>query len=169
MKLHRLQTVQRLPIAMDEAWAFFSSPKNLSLITPSSLDFQMTNEVPEVMHTGTIITYTIRPLLGLKVRWATEITHADAPHLFVDEQRFGPYRFWHHQHHFRAIDGGTEVEDLVYYALPFGPLGSLAHALWVRRQLEEIFAFRREALEVRFGVWESVERGGKRERENGGL
>ncbi len=152
MKLHRLHTVQRLPIEMDEAWAFFSSPKNLPLITPPSLDFQTTNDVPEVMHTGTIITYTIRPMFGLRVRWTTEITHADAPRLFVDEQRFGPYRFWHHQHHFRAIDGGTEVEDLVHYALPFGPLGDLAHALTVRRKLEEVFAYRREALAQRFGV-----------------
>lgn len=151
MKLYRLHTVQRLAVSMDEAWAFFSSPKNLPLITPPWLDFQMTNAVPDVMHTGAIITYTIRPMLGLKVRWTTEITHADAPHLFVDEQRFGPYRLWHHQHHFRPVEGGTEVEDLVHYALPLGPLGRLAHALTVRQRLDAIFAFRRAALAERFG------------------
>ncbi len=156
MKLYRLHTLQRLPITMDTAWAFFSSPKNLPLITPAWLDFQMTNAVPEVMHAGAIITYTIRPMLGLKVRWATEITHAEAPRLFVDEQRFGPYRFWHHQHHFRPVAGGTEVEDLVHYALPFGPLGRLAHTLTVRRRLEAIFAFRRQALAERFGVLEAA-------------
>ncbi len=126
------------------------------MITPPWLDFKMTNEVPEVMHTGAIITYTIRPMLGLKVRWTTEITHADAPGLFVDEQRFGPYRLWHHQHHFRPIDGGVEAEDLVHYALPFGPLGRMVHALKVRKQLEEIFAFRRDALAEIFGELEAV-------------
>ena len=153
MTLYRLHRLQRLPISLDEAWLFFSSPANLTLITPPWLDFQMTNDMPEVVHTGTIITYTIRPMLGLKVKWTTEITHADAPHLFVDEQRFGPYKFWHHQHHFRPTDGGTEVEDLIHYALPFGPLGMLAHSLVVRKQLEDIFAFRQQALEERFGIW----------------
>jgi ligand-binding SRPBCC domain-containing protein len=153
MTLHRLHRLQRLPISLDEAWQFFSSPANLLLITPPRLAFQMTNAVPEVVHTGTIITYTIRPVLGLKVKWATEITHADAPHLFVDEQRFGPYKFWHHQHHFRPIDGGTEVEDIIHYALPFGPLGTLVHRLIVRKRLEDIFAFRQQALEERFGIW----------------
>ncbi|MDX1548657.1 MAG: SRPBCC family protein [Rhodothermales bacterium] len=152
MTLYRLHALQRLPISMEAAWDFFSHPKNLPVITPGWLDFQMTNPVPERMHTGTIITYTIRPLLGLKVRWVTEITHADAPRLFVDEQRFGPYRFWHHQHHFRAVEGGVEVEDLVHYALPFGPLGRLAHAAVVRARLDAIFGFRREALTARFGT-----------------
>ncbi len=156
MKLHRLHALQRLPISTDEAWAFFSHPKNLPLITPPWLDFRMTNEVPAVMHAGALITYTIRPILGLRVRWVTEITHAEAPRLFVDEQRFGPYRFWHHQHRFRGIDGGTEMEDLVHYALPLGPLGALAHRLVVRRQLDEIFAFRRAALAERFGAWKPV-------------
>ena len=144
---------------MATAWQFFSQPKNLPLITPAWLDFQMTNAVPDEIHTGTIITYTIRPMLGLKVRWVTEITHAEAPCLFVDEQRFGPYRFWHHQHHFREIAGGVEVEDLVHYALSFGPLGRFAHAVTVRRRLAAIFAFRRAALEQHFGRMEEGERG----------
>ena len=88
MKLYHLHTIQHLAISMDEAWTFFSSPANLPLITPPWLDFQMTNMVPDVMHTGTIITYTIRPMLGLKIHWTTEITHAKAPRRFVDEQRF---------------------------------------------------------------------------------
>lgn len=113
----------------------------------------MTNEVPDVIHTGTIITYTIRPMLGKKVRWVTEITHTDAPHFFVDEQRFGPYRFWHHQHHFSEIEDGTEATDLVHYGLPFGLLGSVAHAITVRQRLNEIFDYRYEALEKRFGMW----------------
>lgn len=152
MKIHRLHTIQRLPVALDEAWAFFSSPKNLPLITPPWLDFRITNDVPDAMYPGTIITYTIRPMLRVPVKWTTEITHADAPHYFVDEQRFGPYRLWHHQHHFRPVEDGTEVEDLVHYALPFGPLGALVHTLTIRNRLGEIFAFRRNALADRFGV-----------------
>ena len=152
MRVHRLHTVQHLPIGLEEAWAFFSYPQNLRCITPDWLDFQMTNEVPEVFYTGTIITYTIRPVLGLKVGWVTEITHAEPPHLFVDEQRFGPYRFWHHQHHFRAVDGGVEVEDLVHYVLPFGPLGEVVHRLFVQRRLAAIFSYRRDVLTERFRI-----------------
>ncbi|GIV60535.1 MAG: SRPBCC domain-containing protein [Rhodothermaceae bacterium] len=151
MKLYRLQALQRLPLSLDDAWAFFSRPENLRAITPPWLDFRITNTPPEVMYAGAIITYTVRPLLGVPVRWVTEITHLHAPHFFVDEQRFGPYRFWHHQHHFRPVEGGVEVEDLVHYGLPLGPLGTLAHALLVRRQLAAIFAYRRGALESRFG------------------
>ena len=154
MKAYRLHTTQRLPISVEEAWRFFSDPKKLAEITPSWLDFQMTNEVPDEIVPGTIITYTIRPILGIPIDWMTEITHAEAPFRFVDEQRFGPYRFWHHQHVFRPIDGGTEVEDLAHYMLPFGPLGRLAHALTVRRRLDAIFAFRRKALIERFGTLE---------------
>ena len=151
MKVHQLHTTQVLPITLDEAWDFFSSPANLPVITPPWLDFQMTNAVPERMQPGTIITYRIRPVLGVPIRWTTEITHLEAPHYFVDEQRFGPYKLWHHQHFFRAVDGGVECEDLVHYGLGFGPAGTLAHRLMVRGKLEEIFAFRREALAKRFG------------------
>lgn len=145
--------MQRLPVAIEEAWDFFSNPQNLPLITPPRLGFAMTNTVPEVIHPGVIITYTIRPMPGFKVRWVTEITHVEAPRRFIDEQRFGPYRFWHHQHHFRPVQGGVEVEDLVHYGLPFGPLGGLAHGLMVRRQLQEIFSFRSQALVARFGEY----------------
>lgn len=151
MKLHRLHARQHLSISAEEAWTFFSRPENLPLITPDWLDFEMTNRVPDEIHAGTIITYRIRPVLGVPVSWVTEITHVDAPHFFVDEQRFGPYRFWHHQHHFRPVDGGVEVDDLVHYALPFGPAGRLAHPLLVRRKLEAIFAYRRRILRERFG------------------
>lgn len=151
MKLHRLHRKQRLPVSSEEAWAFFADPQNLPLITPPWLDFQLTSAVPERMHPGLILTYTIRPFLGFKVRWVTEITHVDTPHFFVDEQRFGPYRFWHHQHHFRDVKGGVEVEDIVHYALPLGPLGTLMHRFVVGGRLEEIFSYRREVLSQRFG------------------
>jgi len=101
---------------------------------------------------GMIVTYSIRPLLGIPVRWVTEITHVQEPNLFVDEQRFGPYRFWHHQHHFREVDGGIEVEDLVHYGLPFGGIGRFLGGSHVRRQLAGIFSFRKTFLEGMFGA-----------------
>lgn len=154
VKLHRLKTLQRLPIRIEEAWSFFSDPQNLRAITPPWLDFQVTSDMPERMHAGMIVSYTVRPMLKIPVRWVTEITHVNEPHFFVDEQRFGPYRLWHHQHHFRPIAGGVEMEDLVHYVLPFGPLGSLVHAVQVRKQLKEIFDYRYQVLEEHFGKWE---------------
>lgn len=138
---------------MTEAWEFFSDPRNLSRITPPSLGMRVTSELPPKMHAGMIVTYTITPFLRIPVRWVTEITHVSEPSFFVDEQRFGPYRFWHHQHHFReADDGGTIVEDLVHYAVPFGLAGRAVGATVVRRQLESIFAFRTRFLEQTFGA-----------------
>ena len=150
MKLYLLKQEQLLPVAPREAWEFFVDPGNLPLITPANLGFRITGSLPEKMHAGMIVTYTVTPFAGFPpVTWVTEITHAGEPHFFVDEQRFGPYRFWHHQHIFEEAAGGTMMTDLVHYALPFGPLGMLAAPL-VRRRLAVIFAFRRQALERRF-------------------
>lgn len=151
MKLHTLQTVQRLPIPLAVAWDYFSNAANLARITPRSLGFEVTSELPGRMYAGMIVTYRVRPLLGVALTWVTEITHVDEPRLFVDEQRFGPYRFWHHQHLFREVDGGVEMRDLVHYALP--PGGGAVRRLLVAPRLREIFAFRREVLETTFGRW----------------
>lgn len=151
MKLFLICETQRLPIPIKEAWKFFVTPKNLPVITPSSLGLQLTSELPDEMYPGMIITYNVTPLLGVSVSWVTEITHIAEPHLFVDEQRFGPYSFWHHKHFFREIEGGTEVEDMVHYALPLGPVGRVINKLIVRNQLEEIFGYRRHVLEKMFG------------------
>ena len=145
MKIHQLHRVQHLPISIEEAWSFFSDPRNLPLITPPDLAFKVTSELPEKMYPGLIITYTLSPFPYWKTRWVTEITHAVEPVLFVDEQRFGPYSFWHHQHHFRATETGVEMKDMVSYSLPFFPLGELA-AGYVARQLARIFDFRRDWL-----------------------
>lgn len=152
MNVHELRRVQRLPLSREKAWAFFSNPHNLPLITPDWLTLRVTNDVPEAIHPGLIITYRVRPLFGIPVRWITEITHAEPPRLFVDEQRFGPFRFWHHQHHLRAVEGGVEVTDHVHYALPFGPIGALARRLVVKNQLQTIFDYRQRALVERFGT-----------------
>ena len=151
MKLHRLDARQVLPVTLAEAWDFFSDPRNLARITPPSLGFEVTGAPAERMYAGMIVTYRVRPLFGVPVSWVTEITHVDEPHRFVDEQRFGPYRFWHHQHLFREIEGGVETRDLVHYALP--PGGFAAGPLLVAPRLREIFAHRREVLERTFGPW----------------
>jgi len=151
MKLYRLHRTQKLPLSLNEAWDFFSNPRNLAIITPPSLGFKVTSEVPPRMYQGMIVTYTVTPLLNYPVRWVTEITHVDEGRMFVDEQRFGPYRFWHHQHLFEETEGGVEVTDLIHYALPLGPLGRIAHSLIVKRQLDEIFEFRRKYLKEKFG------------------
>ena len=151
MKLHRLDARQVLPVTLAEAWDFFSDARNLARITPPSMGFEVTSELPGEMYAGMIIEYRVRPLLGVAVQWVTEITHVEEHVRFVDEQRFGPYRFWHHEHHFRAIDGGVEATDRVHYALPVG--GGAVGSLLVGPRLDEIFAYRREVLERTFGAW----------------
>lgn len=155
MKIYCLEQRQLLPITIEQAWEFFGDPANLPLITPTNLGFRITSPLPERMYAGMIVTYTVTPFAGNKVRWVTEITHAEPPMFFVDEQRFGPYRFWHHQHHFVEVPSGTEMLDLVHYALPFGLLGRIAAPL-VSKRLKEIFNFRRQILSQRFGVGEST-------------
>lgn len=152
MKLETVHRLQRLSIPLQTAWDFFSDPRNLRDITPPALGFQVTSTPAERMYPGMIISYRITPLWGLSRQWITEITHVIEPQLFVDEQRFGPYRFWHHQHLFRAIAGGVEMEDLVHYILPFGRLGQLAAAGLVKREVQKIFDFRREVLAKKFGT-----------------
>ncbi len=146
MKLHTLERTQILPTELMTAWAFFSDPRNLPIITPPSLEFSVRSPLPERMHAGMIARYTVRPFPLTTVTWVTEITHVVEPYFFVDEQRFGPYRFWHHQHHFREVSGGIEMRDVVNYIIPFGPAGNLA-APYVKKQLREIFDFRHEVLE----------------------
>ncbi|RNC70731.1 MAG: hypothetical protein ED859_05690 [Desulfuromonadales bacterium] len=151
MKIHRLERSQCLPVTLAEAWAFFVDPCNLCLITPPDLGFAITSPVPSRTYPGLVITYTVTPFAGIPVRWVTEITHAEEPRFFVDEQRFGPYRFWHHQHLFREVTGGVEMDDIVHYGLPFGLLGGIAAPL-VARRLASIFDFRRTVLADRFGT-----------------
>ena len=156
MKIHTLTRSQWLPIPLDVAWAFFSNPANLSTITPPWLGLDVTCDLPKMIYPGMLATYTIQviPIPFLKsacVPWVTEITHLRELEYFIDEQRFGPYRFWQHQHHFSAVDGGVEIKDRVTYALPVGVFGQIAHGFFVRRQLEEVFNYRERALKEFFG------------------
>lgn len=154
MSVHSFKRVQRVPISLDYAWEFFSNPLNLKEVTPEKMGFNVTSD-PEFssakMYAGQVITYTVKPLLGIPLFWMTEITHVSDHAFFVDEQRVGPYALWHHQHHFKAIPGGVEMTDLIHYRVPLGWLGDVANWLFVRAQLEGIFKYRWEKLETLFG------------------
>ncbi|MEW6015055.1 MAG: SRPBCC family protein [Candidatus Zixiibacteriota bacterium] len=152
MKLYAFERAQRLPIDIETSWKFFSNPGNLKEITPPWLNLRMTAELPDEIYTGLLIPYQVHPLLGIPFTWVTEITHVEKPELFVDEQRFGPYRFWHHRHLFKEIKGGIEMTDMVSYALRFDPFSRILNALMVRRKLDEIFRFRFEYLQKKFGA-----------------
>ena len=153
MKVYRLSRTQKIPLSLEDAWSYFSSPKNLQEITPNHLKFKILTDISEdKMYSGQIINYIVTPLLNIPMRWTAEIKHVEEGVYFVDEQRFGPYALWHHKHFFKAVDGGVELMDIVDYALPLGPLGRFAHWLFVRRQLESIFRYRSQKLEQMFGT-----------------
>jgi ligand-binding SRPBCC domain-containing protein len=152
--IHRLQSVQKIPAGLETAWRFFSDPKNLLTITPPFLNLKMTNELfGKEVYAGQVMTYKVKPVLGIPLSWMTVITHVEPPKFFVDEQRKGPYKLWHHQHHFKEIDGGVEMTDLVHYRLPAGILGNLAHGIMVKEKLKEIFTYRYFKINELFGDW----------------
>ena len=148
--IYTLVVSQFVQISLAEAWDFFSSPVNLAKITPEHMGFNITSGIPPKMYRGQIITYKVSPIPGIKTSWVTEITHVDEGKYFVDEQRFGPYRMWHHEHHFEVQNGGVLMTDRVSYKLPFGIFGRFAHFIFIRRQLELIFAYREKCLESIF-------------------
>lgn len=150
MQIYSLDHEQQLGMSLSEAWDFFTDPHNLALITPAWLAFEVTNQPPQPIEAGAIICYRITPLGRLKVSWITEITHLEKRRLFVDEQRFGPYKFWHHHHHFASVTGGVRITDRVHYALYGGPLAAPMHSALIRPKLENIFAYRRKTLAERF-------------------
>ena len=150
--IHRLHTVQEIPASLEQTWAFFSNPHNLLSVTPPSLNLRVTNKITGTeAYAGQIITYTVKPLLRIPLHWMTEITKVLPGELFVDEQRKGPYRLWHHEHHFRPIQGGVEMTDLVQYRVPFGWLGEFVNKLVVKRKLRQIFTYRYQRITERFG------------------
>lgn len=140
----RTQTINR-PIT--EIWDFISSPNNLKTITPDYMGFDITSESPEKMYEGLIISYKVSPMLGIKTTWVTEITHIKEHEYFVDEQRVGPYKIWHHQHHLEKTENGTLMTDIVSYQPPFGFLGDIANSIIIKAKLNEIFNYRTKVLE----------------------
>ena len=151
MKIYRFVRTQKIPINIKEAWNFLSDPNNLKTITPSYMGFHIIENENTEMYSGQIIKYTVSPILGIKINWVTEITHVKNLEYFVDEQRFGPYAFWHHKHFIKEIKGGVEMVDVLDYALPFGILGRIFHPVIVKPKLNEIFNYRREKLIKIFG------------------
>jgi ligand-binding SRPBCC domain-containing protein len=151
-KAHTIKTEQLLPISMDEAWSFFSTPANLAQITPPNMGFNVISKHHgNVMYAGQIIEYTVKPLLGIPLYWMTEITQVVDRQYFIDEQRFGPYTLWHHQHHFKQVQGGVLMTDIIHYKLPLGFIGRIGNAIFVKKQLEGIFDFRYKKAEELFG------------------
>jgi len=153
MKIYRLLKKQNLPISKAQAWDFLSDPKNLKTITPDYMGFNILSGADRPMFAGQIIQYIVTPVLGIKTKWVTEITHVKTGEYFVDEQRFGPYALWHHKHFIKEIDGGVEMEDIIDYKVPFGVLGQLVHPIIVKPKLEEIFNHRTKKLEELFGKY----------------
>jgi ligand-binding SRPBCC domain-containing protein len=151
--MYTFERTQRLPISITEAWDFFSTPSSLQIITPDYMGFNITGgfEPGEKMVEEMLITYTVKPVLGIPIKWVTLISKVEEPHLFVDEQLQGPYSVWHHEHTFKEIEGGVEMHDRISYKIKFGIFGRIANALFVKRQLGEIFDYRFKVLEERFG------------------
>ena len=154
-KVYSIKAVQRIPIAIEATWDFFSNPENLTSITPPDVGFKIISvHHGELMYPGQIIEYKLRPLLNIPVYWMTEITHVEYKKCFVDEQRFGPFNLWHHQHHFRQIEGGVEMTDIVHYKLALWFLGDIANALFVKRKMKKVFDHRFIQIERLFGKFE---------------
>jgi len=158
MAYYQLYREQTIPADIGQVWDFISAPRNLKKITPDYMGFDITSDgLPEKMYPGMIISYEVSPILGLKLDWVTEITHVEKNRFFVDEQRIGPYRLWHHQHHLHPVEDGVLMTDIVTYKPPFGVLGALANRLVIRKKLREIFDYRRLAVDREFGGGSSDE------------
>ena len=152
MKIYILNKTQTLPINLETCWDFFSNPANLELITPTEFGLKVISELPDSMYEGMLIQYSVSPLLGIKQTWVTEITQVKKPEYFVDEQRSGPYKYWHHQHHFKKItDSITETSDIINYSLPFDPFSRIIHDLFISKRLHNIFEYRERVLHEKFG------------------
>ncbi len=152
MSIYRIESSQELPITLDEAWEFFSNPNNLEYITPSRNNFEISNSAENFMYPGQIITYSMYPFFFWKTQWVCEITHVKEKEYFIDVQSMGPFKYWHHKHSFKEIEGGKGVivEDVLYYKLPFGFIGKIAHALFIGKRIDKVFQFRREQLKKIF-------------------
>ncbi len=148
MSFYQFKRTQSIDVPVEKVWNFISDPSNLKEITPDYMGFDITSkDIPSKMYEGMIISYKVSPLLGIKTTWVTEITHVKENKYFVDEQRVGPYKIWHHQHMIEATATGTLMTDIVSYQPPFGVLGAIANKLFIRKKLQEIFDYRTKALE----------------------
>ncbi|WP_167613157.1 SRPBCC family protein [Maribellus sediminis] len=155
MGFYQVIRTQKIPADLDMVWDFISAPENLKKITPASMGFEITSGGNnQEMYEGMIISYRVRPILNINTTWVTEITHIKPQTYFIDEQRVGPYKMWHHEHQLEKIEGGVLMTDIVSYQPPFGWIGNLANTLIIRKKLQAIFDYRTLALEEIFGKWE---------------
>tara|TARA_R110001583_G_scaffold1026_5_gene8856 strand:- start:690 stop:1145 length:456 start_codon:yes stop_codon:yes gene_type:complete len=151
MGFYQFKKTQEINASLEEVWKFISDPANLKKITPDYMGFDIiSNDVPSEMYAGMIISYKVSPLFGIKTTWVTEITHLKENSYFVDEQRVGPYKIWHHQHMIQPMEKGTLMTDIVSYQPPLGLLGSVANTLIIKGKLKEIFDYRTKALDEIF-------------------
>ena len=146
--MHSLKQEQFLPVTLDEAWHFFATPKNLNEVTPKDMVFEITSELPDTMYEGLLIHYRLKPMGNISINWCTEITHIKEKVYFVDEQRVGPYKIWHHEHHFKSVTGGVLMTDILHYDIGKFVFGWLAGILFVHKKVANIFKFRFNALEA---------------------
>ncbi len=155
--MYQLYKEQKIPADINHIWDFISSPGNLQKITPDYMGFQITSRLLSgKMYPGMMISYKVSPIGGIKMTWVTEITHVKENDYFVDEQRIGPYKLWHHEHKLQVIEGGVLMTDIVSYKPPFGIFGMIANKLFIKKQLNHIFEYRTKSIENLFGKWELV-------------
>ena len=154
--IHVFKQTQFLPITKQIAWAFFNNPVNLNEITPSDMEFKILTALPNKVYVGLMIVYNINVFKGVSFEWVTEITHLQEFQFFVDEQRFGPYSLWHHEHHFKDVVGGVEMTDIVHYKLPLGFVGNLFHSILIKPKLDKIFNYRKKVLISKFGILDKL-------------
>lgn len=157
MGFYQFKRELRVKASMDEVWDFISSPRNLKEITPDYMGFDITSEdLPKKMYPGMIISYRVKPLLGIKTTWVTEITHVKDKSYFVDEQRVGPYKIWHHEHFIEPIEEGVLMKDIVSYKPPLNFLGSIANRLIIKKKLDEIFNYRTKMIQEKYGMYNTL-------------
>jgi ligand-binding SRPBCC domain-containing protein len=150
--MHRFTAKQFIKSDVGSVWSFVSSPKNLAVITPPHMGFDIIDEDDLVteMYAGQIIEYYVSPILKIKLHWVTEITHVEKYKYFVDEQRMGPYSFWHHRHFLKEVNGGVEMTDIVNYKVPLGIMGRIVNGLLIKNQLKSIFDYRYKKIDEIF-------------------
>lgn len=146
----RLKQEQFLPINIDQAWSFFSNPQNLNEITPDDMVFEIISDLPDTMYEGLLINYRLKPMFNLSVNWVTEITHVKQKLYFIDEQRKGPYKIWHHEHHFKEVPNGIIMTDLLFYDIGKSVVGWLAGKIFVDKKVKSIFEYRHSKLKAYF-------------------
>lgn len=151
MKIYKRRFEQLVKADIDTVWDFFSRPENLNVLTPKDMKFEIITELHDVeMYPGMMIEYKVSPFSGISMDWLTEITQVRKHEFFIDEQRNGPYKLWHHQHHFAQIEHGVKMTDILHYAIPLGILGKIANSIMVSKRIDDIFEYRFEAVENLF-------------------